>query len=566
MSTSKTTTNTNTNTSINVLVDNPKVSNKIIYVVIVLYLLICFAIIGILAADYMSMLLDLEYSNRNQNVCGSNPLERDTIRYSMYNNLENPMSKFATLVAPIDLVIVVISIVVIASIFSIGAYIFGSKHPILKFFNNDKLYITSITGIILMGFCIGFWYNYKIRIKNVLETKAYKTHMDVVLNSGILPTPLDISPEISSLNSNSIFGITKKENINYIHQNLYTKLVSRMMFVDNLDSYQDAINKWNSFTTNTDIYPYIVFTNDVKNDITSETILAQNYLKDWKDELKKNTTLANAIGANVSVPSTSILYNISLVPADLSTSTQKYPNVLKINYVDLSSVINYNIDKPPVLLLDPNSNITNIPTSLTSKTVDYITKSILPYLNSSTNMYSSNVIPSSIVGITTYMEVLVGSQQVNNDYNILYRYALQNMNNQQLLQSLYWLSTFKNGDPSNEIYDTMTVNATLYNISNVIVSYIPFHFCFTSVTVLPIAIFGIITIFILQISFRFYFIYEYYRYNLEKYKKVNTVYKKGISVVETTSKTKKSSRSNSLLMIFIAFIVLFALAILYFLR
>ena len=559
----------NTTTSTNVLVGSSKVSNKIIYTIITLYLLICFAIIVILAADYIYMLLDLEYSNRNQNVCGSNPLERDTVRYSMYNNLENPVSKFATLVAPIDLVIVVISIVVIASIFSIGAYIFGSKHPIFKFFDNDKLYITSITGIILMGFCIGFWYNYKIRIKNVSETNTYKTHMDVVINSGILPTPKPISPHASSLNSSNIFDINLKDDknkSNYIHQNLYTKIVSRMMFVDNLNSYQDAINKWNGFTENTDIYPYIVFTNDVKNDITSDTIIANDHLKLWQDELKKNTALANAIGANVSVPSTSILYNISLVPADLSTSTQKYPNVLKINYVDLSSVINYNIDKPPVLVLNPNSNITNIPTSLTSKTVDYITKSILPYLNSSTNMNnSSSVIPSSIVGITTYMQVLVGSQQVNNDYNILHTYALQKMNT-QLLQSLYWLSTLKNGDPSNDIYDTMTINATLYNISNIIVTYIPFHLCFTSVPVLPIAIFGIIAIFLIHVVSRFYVIYTYYKYNLEKYKKVYTVYKKGKPVVETTPKTKKSSRTNSLLMIFLAFVLLFILAILYFLR
>ena len=76
---------------------------------------------------------------------------------------------------------------------------------------------------------------------------------------------------------------------------LYNKLFKRMMYVDNLYSYQDGINKWNSFTSNADIFKYVIFSNINSNNITSDTIKAQDNLKLWQNELKQNTKLAKSV-------------------------------------------------------------------------------------------------------------------------------------------------------------------------------------------------------------------------------------------------------------------------------
>lgn len=504
--------------------------SKLKILVITIYVVFCvlaaFYIKEVLAADYIEMLLDLTYSNRNQSICGSNPIERDTIRYTMYDTLKKRISRFSPtktldkylniLAAPTDSVIVIIGIVIITAFAFILIYLFfAHKYKFLEYFDSPKMYVTNIAVIIIMGCCIGFWYNYKVSITQMSQSKIYSKHRKNILNKELLPDPPKIISTVHGANTSNLFGSAGTSNS--IISGLYTNLVSRMMYVDNLISYEETINKWNSFTTNTDIYPYIIFTNDLTNNITPDTIIAQEYLTIWQKELDIKSDLANSVGPYTS----NIIYNIDIhTEESVSSSSSSAQNILTINYVDASSGnIVYSDSDIPTLPENTGSNLQIIHTSLNHDCIRYINSNVLPYLNSLTNIENNTIshIPSSIKGITTYLEILVGTQNINNDYNILYKYAQQNINNKELLNSLYWISNIENGDPTNDIYNTMNTNAILYNIITVLISYIPFHIMYMSSS-LALSVCGIIALFMFHVIVRMYFIYQYQQNEIDRNK------------------------------------------------
>ena len=214
------------------------------------------------------------------------------------------------------------------------------------------------------------------------------------------------------------------------------------MYVDNLESYQDAVNKWNDFKSNSDIFPYLILSNSVTHNITPETIEAKKYFDLWNTELKVNTKL------------------------EVSTTT------------------------PPVL-----KN-----TSLNTATFNYINTNILPFLSNT----DISKLPLSVDGITSYFAVLIGTQNIDNDYSILFQQA-QDMNNSELLNSLFWLSNLSNGDPSNTIYSIMHQNTILYSVLNVILTYVPFHIFYKlmnpTVFTMLIIVFFIVSIILFQIYY-----------------------------------------------------------------
>ena len=78
----------------------PSTSNIIIQIrnniFVIVYILVCVGVAYYIkeqiAEIYTTLILNLEYSNRNQFICGSSAIERDTIRYTMNNIVIKPIS------------------------------------------------------------------------------------------------------------------------------------------------------------------------------------------------------------------------------------------------------------------------------------------------------------------------------------------------------------------------------------------------------------------------------------------------------------------------------------------
>jgi hypothetical protein len=225
------------------------------------------------------------------------------------------------------------------------------------------------------------------------------------------------------------------------------------MYVDNLESYQDAINKWQGFTSNSDIFPYLILSNSVTHNITPETIEAKNYYDLWNTELKSNK--------NIAISNT----------------------------------------EPPLLI--------NTSTSLNNATINYITKNIIPFLSNT----DTSKLPLTVDGITSYFAVLVGTQNINNDYSILFQEAQNMKNNSDLLNSLFWLSNLSNGDPSETFYSIMQQNTVLYSVLNVISIYVPFHIFYKLLNPIVFPIFIIVSFIVAIVLMQ---IYYYHKTNVSK--------------------------------------------------
>ena len=525
------------------------VSNTILYkhIIIFLYILLCicvsYYIKVIIADDYTIFLLDYVYSRRNQLICGNSPIEKNTVRYTMSTLLTPENSNMK------DVLYYILLVIFISFVYML-VYLFGSNIEFLKPFSDSQTYVTNIFIIITMMCAIGFRNNY-LKIQNVEDIKLYNTNVSNILNSTLLPKPPPIDTSISTNTDNFFAGkIVDSNNVNNTQiEGLYTKLLSRIMYVDNLNSFQDAINKWNGFKSNADIYPYLVLTNNTTNNITPETVIAKEYYNIWIKELNNNDVLKNST-APVSYTN-SIIYNIDIYNEkdSLETSTSTLSNILVIKYINIDScTIDYST-KPLIIPDNCTSNITNIPTALTKNIVTYVNENILPFLNSADNIKNKvNNTPSTINGITTHFEVLIGTQNVNNDYTILYNVAQQIPNNTKLLNSLYWLSNLSNGNPSEDINSIMDLNTKLYYIVNVLISYLPFHFAYKiyssfTLTIIIVLIWVIIPVFII----RLYFSYK----TLDAYnKQFNQAY-------NTTSAKISSTLSNIVIMVVVLAIILF---------
>jgi len=486
------------------------VSNTKVYknITVFLYILLCvcvsYYIKIIIADDYTTFLLDYIYSKRNQSICGNSLVEKNTVRYHMSKLLtpENPNMKN---------ILYYIFLVIFVSFVYILIYFFGSNIEFLKPFSDSKTYVTNIFVIFGMICAIGFRNNY-LKIQDAPNIKLYNTNVSNILDSTLLPKPPSIDTDTSLRSDNYFIGkIVDSNNIeNTKIEDLYTRLLSRIMYVDNLNSFQDAINKWNGFKSNADIYPYLVLTNNTTNNITPETVIAKDYYNIWIKELKNNDVLNNSI-APVSYTN-SIIYNIDIYNEkdSLETSTSTLSNILVIKYINSDScTIDYN-KKPFIIPDNCTSNIINIPTALTKNIVTYINENILPFLNSVDNIKNTvNSIPSTINGITTHFEVLIGTQNVNNDYTILYNIAQQIPNNTKLINSLYWLSNLSNGNPTEDISNILDLNTKLYYIVNVLVSYLPFHFAYKIYSSFTLTIIiTLICVIIPVLVIRLYFSYK----------------------------------------------------------
>ena len=477
------------------------------HIIITIYAVLCvivsYYIKLVIADDYTLFLLEYVYSYRNQKICGNNPIEKDTIRYNMSSLLTEENVEMKNVLYSIILVIFV-------SFVYILIYLFASNIPFLAPFEDVGIYVTNLFVIIIMFCAIGFRNNY-LSIQDNSDTKLYNTHILDILDKNLLPNPPKISIESSSsTNMNSLFNNKIKDNNgnnNTNIQGLYSTLVSRIMYVDNLNSFQDAVNKWNGFKTNVDILPYLILTNNTTNNITPETVMAKDYYNIWINELSNNSVLKNTVAQKFT---NSIIYNLDIYTEKNASVKSTLSNMLVITYIDTDSCkLNYT-QNPIILPGTCNSNIQNIPTALTKDIVTYIGSNILPYINSVDNRNKDiNQVPSTINGITSHFQVLIGTQNVNNDYTILYNIAQQIPNNTNIINSLYWLSNLSNGDPREYIDTIMDINTKLYYIVNVLLSYLPFHFAFKKYSSFTVTIVVIITCIIIPVFIlRLYFSYK----------------------------------------------------------
>ena len=318
----------------------------------------------------------------------------------------------------------------------------------MTFRKNNKT-ISGAILFILLG-CIGFWYNYS-KIKKIKDIETYNKHVKIVLaNKELLPDPTnitDIKDFIQQQLKPEDATDQPKNSITY----LYQRLIKRIMYVDNLESYQDAVNKWTDFKSNADIFPYLILSNSVTHNITPETIEAKNYFDLWNNELKVNNKIA----------------------------------------------------------ISDDNKLTD--TTLNNATITYITKNIIPFLSNT----DQSKIPLTVDGITQYFLVLIGTQNINNDYSILYQRAQDLPNNSELLQSLFWLSNISNGDPSSTFYSIMQQNTILYSVLNVIITYVPFHILYKIMNPSVLTILIIVAFVVIIILFQ---IYYYHKINISKKK------------------------------------------------
>ena len=472
-------------------------------IIFILYLICCvgaaYYVKEKVAMNYTELLLDLTYSTRNQDICGNTPIERDTVRYIMNETINSKKTIQDTKDA-----FNVMWIAIIVSIIFILWYLLSGKGFIPqmpKQFDTMKSYITNVTLFITMVFLYAFWYIYTAKISKTEANALYLYKVDEILKSPLLPKPKQITT--TNEPDKLILIDSSGSNISNINM-LYNTLFKRMMYVDNLYSYQDGINKWNSFSSNADIFKYLIFSNINSNNITSETINAQDNLKLWQNELKQNTKLAKSVaptGTPVSTgtPALNCIQNISLSYTSSSANLNIVYNTIRYNKAD--NTPNYS----------NNPSTITIPTKLQKPLVDYINNNILTHLNSKINYNNetqSLTIPSTISGISDYFTVLIGTQNIDNDYTILYNEAKnQNLAN-ETLQNIYWLSTVSNGDPSEEINASMYTNKILYYVINVLISYLPFHFFYINYGGLFTIIVSIILISIFIILYQFYISYK----------------------------------------------------------
>ena len=160
----------------------PSTSNIIIQIrnniFVIVYILVCVGVAYYIkeqiAEIYTTLILNLEYSNRNQFICGSSAIERDTIRYTMNNIVIKPISN--------NLLYLIIFVVIVTFAFII-LYFYAHTHEAFKYFNNETIFITNIVILFVMGCCIGFWFNYTKKIQKLNETSVYDTYMNILLRN-----------------------------------------------------------------------------------------------------------------------------------------------------------------------------------------------------------------------------------------------------------------------------------------------------------------------------------------------------------------------------------------------
>jgi len=418
------------------------------HIAFVLYLIFCVLAINYIkneiSIEYRELLFNFNYSTRNQKICGNNPIEYDTIRYTMNSTFNKPL---ALKLSSFDNLYYIIAAVGFVTLICIILYYFAGnakENDFLKYFDDDNLFVTNIAIFIIVIGCIGFWVNYS-KIKKIKDIETYDKHVKIVLaNKELLPDPKDLKLE------DLINPPAETENAQTTNtvSNLYNRLIKRIMYVDNLESYQDAINKWNKFTSNADIFPYLILSNSVTHNITPETIEAKKYFDLWNSELKSNKELA------------------------ISTAT------------------------PPVL--------EKTSTSLNKATITYINTNILPFLSKT----DTSKLSLTVDGITSYFAVLIGTQNIDNDYSILFQQAQNMENNSELLNSLFWLSNLSNGDPSETFYSIMQQNTILYSVLNVISIYVPFHIFYKLFNPAVFTIFIIIAFIVAIILFQIYYYHK----------------------------------------------------------
>ena len=486
--------------------------NNIIFVVYLVFcVILAYYVKEKIAVNYTDLLLALSYSERNQLLCGNTPIERDTIRYTLNKALTSSS------VNEMKNVMVAIVFSTIVALIFIVCYILHRYEmiEIPKYFDNIKIYVTNILLVITMGFAIGFWYIYKYKIS---ETKAnnndYESVKKQILTSRLLPNPIPINRTTNNTESNKYLKLanTSSSNTNM----LYNTVFKRIMYVDNLNSYQDGVDKWNSFKSNADIFPYLIFSNYNTNNITSDTIEAKDVLNKWQNELTINLELTNA--------------TTPTPPPDLNCIQSMYLTYDSPSKTNLNIVYNYyNPQTSQYIHTTLPRSATNIiqisQNGLDNKTIQYINTKVITYLNSKENFASTTqkTIPSTIDGITTYLTVLVGTQNINNDYSILYKEAQDLQLDSETLKNLYWLSTISNGDPSSEINSALNTSKILYYIINVIISYLPFHIIYVNYGGLFTLIVSIICMVVFIILYELYIVYKTTEANNNMFNKNNTV-------------------------------------------